>query len=346
MDAVRQLKAIGLISGGLDSTLAAKIIKELGFDVLGLNFFTGFCITEHRQRVPRKGEDPPRNEALRAGADLEIPVELIDISKEYLKMITKPRFGYGANVNPCLDCRIMMLRRAKDYMEQLGAEFVFTGEVLGQRPMTQRMDTLRLVEKESGLDGCLLRPLSAKLLPATNAEKEGIIRREALYGIRGRSRKEQMSLAQEFGVIDYPSPAGGCCFLTDENYARRFRDLLEHKPDQPLSMDDIMLLKVGRHFRTDGGTKFIVGRDVRENAFLGRYSDGRLAIQAEDRKGPLTLVEGRPDEKELELIAAITAKYSKGGGDDQLRLEYHGLGMDGVVAVAPARLPTVERHRV
>jgi tRNA U34 2-thiouridine synthase MnmA/TrmU len=346
MDDLRQMKAIGLISGGLDSTLAAKIIKELGFDVLGLNFFTGFCVAEHRQRLPRQGESPPRNEALRAGADLEIPVELIDISKEYLKMLKKPRFGFGANVNPCLDCRIMMLGKAKDYMERLGAEFVFTGEVLGQRPMTQRMDTLRLVEKESGLDGHLLRPLSAKLLPETEPEKKGIIRRETLYGIKGRSRKEQMSLAEEFGVVDYPTPAGGCCFLTDENYARRFRDLLAHKKDENLSMDDIMLLKVGRHFRTPSGTKFIVGRDIKENAFLGRYADGRIALQAEHKKGPLTLVEGTPDESELELIAAITAKYSKGGADDELRVQYSGPGMEGVVAVMPAELPVVERHRI
>jgi tRNA U34 2-thiouridine synthase MnmA/TrmU len=346
MDELGQMKAIGLISGGLDSTLAAKIIKEMGFDVLGLNFFTGFCVSEHRQKLPRKGEKPPRNEALRAGADLQIPVELIDISKEYLKMLKKPRFGYGANVNPCLDCRIMMLRKAKDYMDRLGAEFVFTGEVLGQRPMTQRMDTLRLVEKESGLEGYLLRPLSAKHLPETIPEKEGVIRREALYGIKGRSRKEQMSLAAEFGVTDYPSPAGGCCFLTDENYARRFRDLVEHKKDQSLTMDDIMLLKVGRHFRTERGTKFIVGRDVRENAFLGRYLDGRIAIQAEHKKGPLTLVEGVPSDKELELIAAITAKYSRTGTDDRLRVQYSGLGMEGVLSVEPARLPIVERHRI
>jgi len=245
------------------------VMLDLGIQVKGFTCFTGFCVAEHRQRVSRGDRKRPvRNEALRAAADLGIEIELADISGEYLRMLTRPKFGYGSAINPCVDCRILMLKRARKYMAEIGAHFVFTGEVLGQRPMSQRRDTLRIVERESGLEGLLLRPLSAKLLPPTLPEQKGWIDRERLLAIQGRSRKEQMKLIRERGIADYPQPAGGCCFLTDQNYARKLRDLLAHmSEDEELTMEHVMLLKVGRHFRLPDGTKVIVGRDEGETRF-------------------------------------------------------------------------------
>src|SRR5512135_3010391 len=195
----RRVKAIALVSGGLDSTLALAMVKRQGIEVKAVNFYTGFCITETQRR---KGGRPdgtiPRNEALRAAADLEVDVEYVDLSGSgYLDVIVNPRWGYGANANPCVDCRIFMMRAAREIMEREGAAFVFTGEVLGQRPKSQRRDTLRTVERESGLDGRLLRPLSAKLLAPTVPEREGLVDRERLEAISGRSRHRQMALAEE-----------------------------------------------------------------------------------------------------------------------------------------------------
>jgi tRNA U34 2-thiouridine synthase MnmA/TrmU len=305
------IKAIALISGGLDSKLSTKIIKDMGVDIIGLNFYTGFCIVEQKRRIGRKGKDGelPRNEALKSSSDIGIPLEIIDISEEYLKMVVNPKFGYGANVNPCIDCRIYMLREAKRLMEEKGASFVVTGEVLGERPMSQNRKALDIVENESDLKGLILRPLSAKLLSPTLPEINRWVDRDKLYSIQGRSRKEQMKLAKEFGIEEYPQPAGGCCFLTDENYARRFRDLLAHKG--VLTHDDVILLSVGRHFRISEGLKIIVGRNEGENNLLERYKRGRYIFKVNGFPGPLTLAEGIIDrEEEKRIISAITVRYS------------------------------------
>ncbi len=306
-----EIKAVALISGGLDSKLSAKIIKDMGIEVIGVNFYTGFCIVEQKRRLGRKGKNGkiPQNEALKAASDLGIPIEIVDISEEYLKMVVNPKYGYGANVNPCIDCRIHMLREAKRIMEERGAHFVITGEVLGERPMSQNRKALDIVENESGLKGLLLRPLSAKLLPPTIPEINGWVDREKLYAIQGRSRKHQMRLAKEFEIGDYPQPAGGCCFLTDENYARRFRDLLAHK--KMLTRDDVILLSVGRHFRISEDLKIIVGRDEGENNLLERYKEGRYLFKVIGSPGPSTLAEGIiKNEEEKRIIATITARYS------------------------------------
>src|SRR5512136_1762372 len=213
-------KAIGMISGGLDSTLALALVKRQGIEVKAVNFYTGLCITETQRR---KGGRPdgtvPRNEALRAAADLEVEIEYVDISgSEYFEMLVHPRWGYGANANPCVDCRVFMMRRARQILEAEGADFVFTGEVLGQRPKSQRRDTLRIIERESGLEGRLLRPLSALLLEPTIPEKEGLVDRSRLLDISGRSRRRQMALAEELRISEWPQPAGGCCYLTDEAF--------------------------------------------------------------------------------------------------------------------------------
>lgn len=320
----REIKAIGLLSGGLDSTLAAKVILDLGIHVEGYTCFTGFCVAEHRQRVPRGDRKRPvRNEALRAAADLGIEIELADISEEYLRMLTRPKFGYGSAINPCIDCRILMLRRAREHMVEVGAHFVFTGEVLGQRPMSQRRDTLRIIERESGLVGLLLRPLSAKHLPPTLPEQRGWVDRERLFAIQGRSRKEQMKLIRARGITDYPQPAGGCCFLTDQNYAQKLRDLLAHmKEDEELTMEQVMLLKVGRHFRLLDGTKVIIGRDEGENAFLENYRSGRWAFFPTSCKGPLVLAEGSLSPESRRIIAGLTARYSSYGEAENVTVGY------------------------
>jgi len=342
------VKAVALLSGGLDSTLAVKIIRDMGIQVKALNFHTGFCLVDHRRQLdPRRGRIAPRNEALRAGADLEVPVEMVDISGEYLDVVLDPKHGYGSAANPCIDCRIMMLRKAREYMEREGADFIVTGEVLGQRPMTQHRGTLRLIARESGTADVLLRPLSAKLLDPTKPEREGLVDRESLYAISGRGRKEQMKLAEEKGIVDYPQPAGGCCFLTDRNYARRFRDLVAHRPPGSITMEDLVLLKVGRHFRVSPTAKVVVGRDQAENEFLERYLDGRWAFKVRGFEGPLTLCEGAPTKDELRAAAALTARYSDGKAEPELQVGCrHPDGHEEVIETPPAAEDLLEKWRL
>jgi len=330
--------AIGLISGGLDSTLAACVLREQGLRVIGLNFSTGFCKTEAR-RVMNRPDEPPerlRHEGLRAGADADIPIEVLDIAEEYLKLVLNPKHGYGKVMNPCIDCRIFMLHRARDYMREVGGHFVFTGEVLGQRPMSQHRRALRQIEKEAELEGYLLRPLSARLLEATIPEKEGWVDRERLPAISGRSRKVQMELAERFGVQDYPQPSGGCCFLTDANFGNRFRDKIDHTGADRIAPEDLVFLKVGRHMRLSSAVKIIVGRDEPENNFLERYRKGRWAVEALDCSSPLTLVEGDPDAETRARIAAITARYSNGRDRERVRVRLCRDAREEILEVAPA----------
>src|SRR5512142_2057338 len=272
----RTAKAIGLISGGLDSTLAVALVRRQGIEVKAVNFYTGLCITETQRRKGGRADGTiPQNETLRAAADLEVDVEYVDISgKAYFDMLVHPRWGYGANANPCVDCRVFM-RRAKELLDAEQADFVFTGEVLGQRPKSQRRDTLRIIERESGLEGRLLRPLSAKLLPPTVPEQEGLVDRARLLDIRGRSRKRQMELARELGVVDYPQPAGGCCYLTDEAFARKFFDVLDaHEAaggERAIDKDDVILLSTGRHLRLSPRAKLVVARTEIENLMLEHH---------------------------------------------------------------------------
>jgi tRNA-specific 2-thiouridylase len=342
------VRAVALLSGGLDSTLAVKVIMDMGIEVTALNFHTGFCLVDHRRHLSaRRGETPPRNEALRAGADLGVPVEMIDISGEYLDVVLNPKHGYGSAANPCVDCRLMMLRKARGLMEGLGADFIITGEVVGQRPMTQHRGTLRMIAKRSGTADVLLRPLSAKLLDPTKPEIEGLVDRESLYGFSGRGRKDQMRLAEEKGITDYPQPAGGCCFLTDHNYARRFRDFVAHRPKGSIAMDDLTVLKVGRHFRVSPAWKVIVGRDQAENEFLERYAGERWAFKVRGYQGPLTLCEGEPSREELALAAAITARYSDGKSQPELEVSCaHPGGEEELFTVAPAGEDVIAKLRL
>lgn len=338
------IKAVALLSGGLDSTLAMKIIKDQGVEVEALNFKTGLGLTDHRMTL--KGKKNYQNAALRAGAQLGIKVRIIDISDEYMEVVINPKHGYGSAINPCIDCRILMLKKAKEYMEKTGGHFVITGEVLRQRPMTQHLGTLRLIEKESGLDRLIVRPLSAKLLPPSIPEEKGWINRDKLYAISGRSRKEQMRLAQMFGITHYPQPAGGGCFLTDENYARKLKDLFVHRDRETLSQEDLDLLKVGRHFRLSDGLKVIVGRDEKENRFLERYRKGKWAFQVIGFEGPLTLAEGEPTPEEITAIARITARYSDGKNEPSVKVRYERDEIKGEVIVSPMDQQTLEGWRI
>jgi len=334
-------RAIGMLSGGLDSTLALRLMSDQGIEVLAINFYTGFCITETQRRLGGRAKDGkvPRNEALRARADLGVEVEMVDLSDSgYLDVVANPKYGYGANANPCVDCRVFMMSRARRIMEERGADFVFTGEVLGQRPMSQRRDTLGIIERKSGLVGRLLRPLSAKLLPPTIAELEGKVDRNQLLAISGRGRKPQMALAEQLGVEDYPQPAGGCCFLTDESFGRKFHDLLDHRAVRKIDKDEIVLLATGRHFRLAEGVKLVVGRTEGENLVLERYADPeRWRVEAVGHKGPLALVEGEPGYEELLLASRIVARYGHGRACDEVEVSWHKGEEEDTLLVAPFR---------
>ncbi len=338
-----QVRAVGLLSGGLDSTLAARLLQEQGVEVLGLHFATGFCKVDHRRalRRPRDQKNPKRlrHEALRAGADAGVPVEIIDVSEEYFReVVLNPKHGYGSAMNPCIDCRIFMLKKAKEIADAQGAEIVFTGEVLGQRPMSQYRRALELIEKEAGLEGRLLRPLSARHLPPTRAEHDGRVAREHLLAIEGRSRREQLALAQRFGMFDIPTPSGGCCFLADENFARRLRDLLSHSDPQTVTTEDVRLLKVGRHFRLAHDLKVVLGRDEAESRFLAGQAAGRWTCQVADGHGAFGIVEGVPNGEQREAVASLAARYSR--HRNEMRVEVILGGPDGSTTrleVAPAR---------
>ncbi|HUL61075.1 MAG TPA: asparagine synthase-related protein [Anaeromyxobacteraceae bacterium] len=339
----KQGKAIAMISGGLDSTLALALVRRQGIEVKAINFYTGFCITETQRR---KGGRPdgtvPRNEALRAAADLEVEIEYVDISDAgYLDMLVHPRYGYGANANPCVDCRIFMMARAREIMEREGADFVFTGEVLGQRPKSQRRDTLRIIERESGLDGRLLRPLSAKLLPPTIPEREGVVDRERLLDISGRSRLRQIALAKEWGILDYPQPAGGCCYLTDESFGRKFFDILGQREElgeeRRIAREDVVLLSTGRHFRLSPRAKLIVGRTEVENAILEGFAEGRARLEVRGVLGAVALVEGEPTWEARVLAARILARYGKGKDAARVEVEWREGDLVETYAVEPER---------
>jgi len=346
-----KIRAIGMLSGGLDSTLALEIMKRQGIEVIAVNFYTGFCITETHRRSGWKNKrgEVPRNEALVAAADVGVEVELIDIAgADYNRMLLDPRYGYGKNVNPCIDCRIFMFERCKALMAERDARFVFTGEVLGQRPKSQRFHTLRLIERASGLEGLIVRPLSARMLPPTIPEQEGWLDRAALYDITGRSRTRQMALARELGLASWPSPAGGCCFLTDENYARKFRDLVSHTEDaaSTLTHEDFLLLAIGRRFRLDEQVVFMVGRDEGENAALQRLARGGWLLDAEEVPGPTALVLGEPDDAALERVAAVVAGYGKGRDQPRVTVVAQRGELRRSLEVAPERGASVDALRV
>ena len=332
-----EVLAIGMVSGGLDSTLATRLLIDQGIRIKGLHFNTGFCFVHHRRLIARPDEQLKRlrNPVERIGHMFNISVEIIDISSEYMDVLRHPRYGYGKNMNPCIDCRIMMLQKAKQYMDDHGADFVFTGEVIGQRPMSQHKPTLKLIERQSGLEGRLLRPLSAKLLPETEPERLGLVDRERLKYFSGRTRKPQLALAEEFGISDFPQPAGGCCFLTDPSYARKLKDLFLHKDPDKCTMHDLLLLKVGRHLRVSPDLKLVVGRDEYENQFIDGHLGDLIRLEAVGVVGPVVLAQGAATTPNLRQAAAITARYSDGKEQPTLDVQFRSPSGEGMLTVQP-----------
>lgn len=336
-------KAVALISGGLDSMLAARVILDQGVQVEGINFYTGFCVEGHTHAIRKKDRNrPKRNNALWVAEQLGIRLHIVDVIEEYKEVVLNPKHGYGANLNPCLDCKIFMVQKALDWIEENEFDFIITGEVVGQRPMSQRKETMPVVARDSGAGDRLLRPLCAKNLPPTLPERESWVQRQQLFGFSGRSRKPQMALAEKFGFTDYAQPAGGCCFLTDKQYSVKLSDLWKSRGERKYELDDIMLLKVGRHLRPRPHFKLIIGREDGENRFLEGYRKQFIHLQSVSHKGPLVLLDGVADDDDLALAARITARF--GQGRDAKRVEVKITGIDGcdqVLDVAPLSSHTI-----
>ncbi len=295
------MRAISLLSGGLDSLLATKLILDQKVEVTAFNSVTVFCTC-----TPKGSSCSAANSAVK---QLEVPLKTVDSTQDLIKAVKKPRYAYGSYMNPCIDCRVILFRKAAEYMNQIGASFIVTGEVLGERPMSQRLASMKLIERESNLAGMVVRPLSADLLQPTIPELRGWIDRTKLLSIQGRSRKPQLDLANFYGFKDYPCPAGGCR-LTEPGFSARMQDLMKYKPN--FSLDDVILLKQGRHFRLSPKAKAIVGRNDKENKKLRMLSsDKDIILKAADIPGPLAIIRGEVNQYHVELAAAITARYGK-----------------------------------
>jgi len=293
---MRKTKAIGLISGGLDSILALKMMLDLGYDVVAFNMKTPFCTCDSKGKCYSQ----------LATEKFGVPIRRVYGGEDYLEIVKNPKHGYGKNMNPCIDCRIFLFNKARKVMEEEGADFVFTGEVLGERPMSQRRAAMDLIEKESNLKGRVLRPLSAKLLEPTIAENEGIVDRNKLLDILGRSRKPQLELAKKYQIGDFPTPAGGC-LLTIENFAKKMKDSLQHGED---SLRHVNLLKLGRHFRLPTGGKVIAGRDQKENETLMVLTfPSELKFTVHGYKSTYALLLGDPSLENQTWSAGICARY-------------------------------------
>ncbi len=321
----KKIKAVALYSGGLDSTLAIKLIQNQGIYVLALHFYTGFCITETKRRRGEKKPDGSHyiNPALKYAAKYGFPIEIVDISEKYFNIIQNPKYGYGANINPCIDCRAFMYKKAKKIMDEVGANFIISGEVLNQRPMSQHLQAMKIIEREAGVEGLVLKPLSAKLLPPTIPEIKGWVDREKLESISGRSRKRQIELAKELGIDEYEQPAGGCCYLTDENFARKYKEVISVEGN--ITRDDLTLLATGRHFRLATKTKVIVSRNEGEGNFLRGFRN-RYWFFEPIGKGAVALaktIENRDlTEEEILEIANLVARYSKTDENNQIKIKY------------------------
>ena len=318
----QQRKAVALISGGLDSMLAAKIVMEQGVHVEGINFFTGFCVEGHTHAIRENDKaKPKRNNALWVAEQLGIKLHIVDVVEAYKKVLINPRHGYGTHMNPCLDCKIFMVNKAKQWIVENDFDFIITGEVIGQRPMSQTKSKMPIVSKQSGADDLLLRPMCAKNLPATRPEIEGWVDREKLCDITGRSRKPQMALAEKFGIDDYSQPAGGCCFLTDKYYSARLVDLWKAQGSKDYELDDVMLLKVGRHIRPEKHFKLIIAREEGEGRFLEGYKKEFTSMHCLSHTGPLALIDGITSAEDLYLAASIVARYGQGRHAEQVDIK-------------------------
>jgi len=324
------MKALALISGGLDSTLAAKVVQGQGVDVIGIKFVIPFYLRK-KSLLPSIG----------------IEIREVDIMQEFLGLLEDPRHGFGSEMNPCIDCKVLMLSRARELMPELGASFIVTGEVLGQRPMSQHRQALELIAKEAGLEGLVVRPLSARLLPETIPEKQGWLNRDTLLNFGGRGRKPQIALAHSFGIKGYAQPAGGC-LLTEPQFANRLKELMAHKE---LSLENTEILKIGRHFRLADRAKLIVGRNEQENTALvslARDND-YLFCPGDDIAGPTALARGCIDEQLMMLCSRIVCRYcDRDAGITEIILQVKKVseGKQQCVSVSPLDEATLKHLRI
>ena len=328
------VKAVGLISGGLDSTLAAKIIKDLGVEVYGVYFSMpwGCC---------------DKTKAIEAAMNLGIHFIVRQLDERYLEMVKSPRYGYGSALHPCVDCRIHMFSRAGHYMREIGADFIFTGEVLGQRPMSQLRPSLKKIEEGSGLEGRLLRPLCAQLLDPTIPEQEGLIDREKLLKITGRSRKEQLSLADKLNIKDFSPPAGGC-LLTDQNFANRMKDIFKHGYRD---FRETIALKWGRHFRLNEHFKVILGRDQKENESLIPYAHkDDWIMRLPQNMGPTLILKGyNPTQEIFSIAAGLIQRFSKFKNEIPQPIEYWAVNNKAEKNIVTAKIlkdEEIEKMRI
>lgn len=334
---MKQRRALALFSGGLDSILAVKVIQQQGIDVLALNFTSPFFGCS-----PLEDGEPL---AVQYARRYNIPIRVIPLGDQYLEMLRKPRHGYGSALNPCIDCKTFMLCRAKELMPELEADFIITGEVLGQRPMSQRRDTLRIIERDSGLTGLLLRPLSARFMVETVPEAEGWVDRKQLPAMKGRGRKEQIRLAEQLGVDLYPAPGGGC-LLTEDSYVPKVQDLLNHL-QQP-EVRDFELLRAGRHFRLSDGCKAVVGRNHEDNEKIkSAIADDETTIFWPGGGSPLVLLVGQPEQDDVILAAQILLRYTRAPKGEQVQVTVRqGVEETGLMALNNISEEELEQLRI
>lgn len=305
-------RAIALLSGGLDSTLAIKLVLEQGIEVIAVNFVSPFCTCNSRR-------DSSCHLASEIASNLGIKIRVLSKGIDYMKIVEKPKFGYGSGINPCIDCRIFMFKKAKEIMEQEHAQFIVTGEVLEQRPMSQHLKAIEIIERESGSPGLIVRPLSAQWLPESIPEKKGLVDRSKLLDIRGRSRQIQLHFASEKGITSFGCPSGGC-LLCDTNIARRLRDLFNYCPDY--DMDDVKLLTFGRHFRIHPNLKIILGRNMEENFKLCKIGRNRARLEPSDFKGPTALICGTICEGVKQPLGGIVRHFAHKAKGEILHVRY------------------------
>jgi len=336
-EALPKGKAVALFSGGLDSSLAILVVMKQGIEVTAVTFLNHFgCNIGDRSSCSSN----PFPTAEKFG----FKVKLCHLSDKFLEIVKNPKFGHGKNMNPCIDCRILMLKEAKEMMDMIGADFLITGEVLGQRPMSQRRDTFPVIDREAGVEGYVLRPLSAKLLKKTIPEEKGIVNRDLLYDFRGRSRKPQMALAKEFGLTEYASPAGGC-LLTDPNYSYRLKDLLANNPDP--DFNDIELLRLGRHFRPSHECKIIIGRNKEENLQILSLADrDDIRLKVEGFGSPITLIRGKATHETINLAASLCARYSDARYLPVVEVTVFLRERRFILKTHPASNTIIERYRI
>ncbi|PRR83170.1 tRNA 4-thiouridine(8) synthase ThiI [Clostridium vincentii] len=314
-------RALAMISGGLDSTLAAKLIKDIGIEVIGICFKSYFFGEENAKKMCKQ---------------IGIQLEVIDFSEDHFEMVKKPKYGWGKNMNPCVDCHAMMMRYSGELLKKFNADFIITGEVLNQRPMSQNKQALNIVRSESGFGDKILRPLCALNLEPTEMELTGLVDRDKLLGFSGRNRKPQIQLAKEMGITDYPSPASGCR-LTEPNYSIRLKEALVRKGD--LTKNEITLLRYGRHFLTIDGTKIIVSRNEEEGEILKKLlTKEDIVFLPSSHLGSMGLIHGKVNDEDKILAAKIIARYSKGKDEDLVTLKFgiFGTEIKDIIDVKPS----------